>query len=153
MPYLVRNIGLWRLAAAGAALAALTSGCAPRSEAISSQLQEVQRELSALRADNLIMKDRLEALEEAEPPASAAQASEASSEAAPTRSPVSDRPRLAVVRLSPETQPGSTDGGASASMAKEPRVPVDIVGDARGVKQQAPGTGAPKRPGPSFRRK
>ena len=132
-------------------------GCAPRADSVSAQLQQLQREVRGLRADNLMMKDRLETLEEEGETAAGAMlaARHNDDEGAPAASDAAgDRPALAVVRLTPETEMPIADVTRKPAVGSQLTAePLEIVGDARGVKQQKKTTtGANSRPAPSFQR-
>ena len=85
-------------------LLTLGVGCASRTDQVQKQLGELQRDLRVLRAESAAMRERLDALEDAAPKRSAKASS--AGEAAGGGKAEADRPKLEVVRLSPEA-PGS----------------------------------------------
>lgn len=66
-------------------------GCSSKTDEMKRQFDQMGREITALRANNIALLDRVEALEEASMVATSAQADDASA-----------RPALQVVRLVPE---------------------------------------------------
>lgn len=82
--------------------AALLVGCASGADAWRKDVSELKREIHTLRSENVALGQRVEALE-----ASAARApmAPAGSARLAEGGPTADRPRLEVVRLSPEARP------------------------------------------------
>jgi hypothetical protein len=115
------------------ALVAALAGCAG-DDAAAKRLGELEREVQKLRATNVALDDRVEALEER----GAGTATADDGEAAPAAA--DDRPALAVVRLAPEPEIGAPEApqpGAATVAAPEDNDgmrPV-IRGDARGVER------------------
>ncbi|MBM4375889.1 MAG: hypothetical protein FJ095_12450 [Deltaproteobacteria bacterium] len=91
-----------QLGLAGPCLVLLV-GCAGHADAWKKDVGELKRELHVLRSENIALRERLEALEAsgARSPTAASTATDPSA----ARPSASDRPRLEVVRLSPEERP------------------------------------------------
>lgn len=106
-------------------LAVVTVGCSATKDEVTKQIEEVNREITSLRASNAVLKDRLDMLE------SAPKAERVGSDE--THDASSDRPNLEVVHLSPEEQPTEAAPVVAAPIDDSP--PMVIVGDDKGVEE------------------
>jgi hypothetical protein len=129
---LILRVGL---TASVATLCLATTACSATKDELTKQIDEVKREMTTLRAENAALKDRLDLLE-TEPKTESVAASEPKSQAS------GDRPKLEVVHLTPEEPPESPPPVIVAPPDDGP--PMDIVGDAKGVKEVDPEAAEPK---------
>jgi hypothetical protein len=106
------------------ALTLTTLGCSASKDEIAKQLEEMKQEVTAIRASNSALRDRLDALEEM--PSSTSVGREAAAEEG------NDRPSLEVVHLTPEED---LEPAATVVAPIDNRPAVDIVGDKNGVNQ------------------
>jgi outer membrane murein-binding lipoprotein Lpp len=115
-------------------LAAVVSGCSSGRVAMQKKLTELNHQVTQLRASNLALQDRVDALESKAP---VARSSESSADEQPD-----GRPSLAVVRLAPEGN--ETDEAATEAAAPPPDdgPRPSIKGDETGVEQVIEGDGA-----------
>jgi len=138
------------LTAMALALAAL-AGCAPERDATSARLDDFQREISRLKATNIALSERLDAVESQAPAAQEDASLEALGQDAETQA-TEARPQLDVVRLAPEPdetppeQPSTALGDAEDPAHDDDDRPV-ISGAGQQVQQTAPATTAGNAPG------
>ncbi len=112
----------------------LASGCSSGRVAIQKRLAELTHEVTKLRASNLALRDRVDALEARAP---VARSPEGSGDDHPD-----GRPSLAVVRLAPE-EPVVDEAPAEAATVSPEDGPRPIIrGDEGGVEQVKEGDGA-----------
>jgi len=136
-----------QLTAMALALAAL-AGCAPEKNATSARLDDLQREISRLKANSIALAERLDAVE-SETPASEEDASlEALGKAQAETT--DERPQLDVVRLAPkleeapESETPSTALGDAEDPAHDDHDRPVISGAGQRVEQVAPPTTTPR---------
>ncbi|MBM4359105.1 MAG: type II secretion system protein M [Deltaproteobacteria bacterium] len=110
-------------------LLALACGCAARTEPLQKQLAELEREVRVLRSEGATLRERLDAVEEQAGKRAPAAAGQPVAEASATRA--ADRPRLEVIRLTPEAE------GADGWVTIDPSDPRRVAA------AQPAGAGAP----------
>lgn len=136
-----------QLTAMALALAAL-AGCAPEKNTTTARLDDLQREISRLKANNIALAERLDAVEAATPEAAQEDASlEALGQSEPEAA--DQRPHLDVVRLAPKPEeepppetPSTALGGAEDPAHDDNDRPV-ITGAGQRVQQTAPAATTP----------
>lgn len=133
-----RPLGVLSLAVA-LALGVGSTGCSNGHDAIKKDMDALRAELTRMRTTNMVLQDRVEALEEHAPAAEAASAKAGSP---------SDRPVLEVVTLTPQDEPGEPVAALQEipTVAETGPRPV-IVGDGDGVEQLAEGEEQKAKPG------
>jgi hypothetical protein len=109
-------------------LAPLAAGCATGKDETAKQLDELKKEVVALRASYAGLRDQLDSMGE-----SAVAAEEKGGDADAEEQP-GDRPSLEVVHLSPEEEPGAAPPPVAAAPVDE-GPPIVIRGDESGVEQ------------------
>ena len=112
-----------------------TVGCSPTKDVVTKQLDEVKSEMTALRAENAALKDRVDVLE-------AAPKTERVGADATEDTGSGDRPTLEVVHLTPQAEPSEAATVVAPPMDDSP--PMVIVGDDAGVKEVEPTESDPK---------
>ena len=108
------------------ALALAAGGCSTGKEVFEQKLNDIKRDLSQVRASNLALQDRIDALEDSGK-ATEADALEAEAEQA------GGRPNLEVVHLMPESPAGEMQSGEPDEEPASDEEPTVIRTNARGV--------------------
>lgn len=127
-------------------LAVGVAGCAGGKDETAKQLDELRKEVVALRASYAGLRDQLDSMAETgETPSRSEEGGDASTEQP------ADRPSLEVVHLSPEEEPGAAPPPPPAPVDDSP--PIVIRGDESGVEEVEPGAGEakPKAPRPGYK--
>lgn len=140
----MNRIQLTAMALAVAALA----GCAPEKNATSARLDDLQREISRLKANNIALAERLDAVEAETPTVQEDASLEALGQA--EEDAADQRPQLDVVRLAPEPEEALAPEKPSTALgdAEDPAFDDDdrpvISGAGQRVQHVAPPTTTPR---------